>query len=516
MLLKALRQPDCYDHPVSTIELLETHISWILLTGDYAYKIKKPVDLGFVDFTTLARRRHYCYEELRLNRRLAADLYCDVVTINGNVEQPVINGSGEVLEYAVRMRQFDQQNLLVQLASRGQLHAQHCDALADIVADFHHNIEIADADSAWGSPDRVARWAQQNFEQIEPLLQNDAQRRQIRVLKDWTGRARQRLCESFAQRKQQGFIRECHGDLHLGNIALIDGHVTVFDCIEFNEELRWIDVMSEVAFLVMDLCDHRYTHLANRFLDRYLMHTGDYQGLAVLPFYLIYRALVRAKIDLLRLDQSSLEWQQVQNVLREYQSYIDLALDFAQPTRPTLFITHGLAGSGKSTLAAQLVEALGVIRIRSDVERKRLAGLRAQEHSGSELMQGIYTQESTQQTYRRVAECAGQALAAGYPVIADATFLQRWQRELFEQLAQRLGVKWRILAVQAPVAVLRERIEQRQRAHRDPSEADVAVLEAQLETLQPLSEEEIAQTVIIDSSTDRYEDIVEKIRTCDC
>ena len=512
MLLEALQQPACYDHPINDFQLLETHISWVILTGDYAYKIKKPVDFGFVDFTTLAKRRHYCYEELRLNRRLADDLYIDVVTINGSVEQPIINGTGDILEYAVKMRQFDQEHLLIHLAAHDQLNSHHCDALADIVADFHQSVGSADVTSAIGKPEQVAAWAEQNFQQIEPLLQDNEQRQQLNTLHDWTMHAQQQLYDSFVSRKKQGYIRECHGDLHLGNITLINDQVTVFDCIEFNDELRWIDVMSEIAFLVMDLHDHQYPAFAHRFLDRYLMHTGDYNGLAVLPFYLVYRALVRAKIDLLRLEQGELKPPQTQSLLREYQSYIDLALRFSQPAEPILFITHGLAGSGKSTIAAQLVEASGVIRIRSDIERKRLSGLSATADSGSGLLGGIYTPELTEKTYQHVASCAEQSIKAGYSAIADATFLQQWQREIFQKLAQRLSVKLIILSVQAPVPVLQDRIEKRQQIRQDPSEADLSVLESQLKNQQPLSDDENLQTVIIDTTKNQLDELLNNIQ----
>ena len=497
MLIGALQRPSCYEHPVDHFELLETHISWVILTGSYAYKIKKPVDFGFVDFTSLAKRRHYCYEELRLNKRLAADLYCDVVTINGPNKNPKINGAGEVLDYAVRMRQFDQQDLLINVASRNQLSSQHCDTLADIIAEFHQGAMVADKDSPFGTSDQISHWAQQNFQQIAPLLQNDQQQQQLQRLQDWTAQSQQRLSKHFQQRKEQGYIRECHGDLHLGNIALINDQVTVFDCIEFNDELRWIDVMSEIAFLVMDLYDHGYPYLARRFLDHYLMRTGHYQGLAVLTFYLIYRALVRAKIDRLRLGQSTLAAAQVQHMLREYQHYIDLALQFSQPAEPTLFITHGLAGSGKSTLAAKLVEELGAIRIRSDVERKRLVGLQASARSHSELSAGIYTQEMTEQTYQRLADCTKQILNAGYSVIADAAFLQYWQRDQFRVLAQRLEVKFTILSIQTPLAVLQERIKTRGQNGQDASEADLNVLNAQLKQQQALTVEEQAMTLVI-------------------
>ncbi len=328
----------------------------------------------------------------------------------------------------------------------------------------------------------------------------------------WTEATYQALLDQFSLRKSQGYVRECHGDLHLGNMALVNGEETIFDCIEFNEELRWIDLMNEAAFLFMDLCDREYPRFAYRFLDRYLMHTGDYGGLRVLPYYLVYRALVRAKIDLLRLDQDTLKAQQIQAVLSEYQTYIDLALQFSRPSKPTLYISHGLAGSGKSTLAGQLVEALGAIRIRSDVERKRLFGLSAHAESQSDVLAGIYTPEATRRTYQKMSELAEQTIRAGYSAIADATFLQSRQRKLFQELAEKLRINYVILSTRAPVAILRNRIERRRQTQKDPSEADLSVLESQLQNQQPLTPGENLHAVIIDTEQNGFDDAVKLIR----
>jgi aminoglycoside phosphotransferase family enzyme/predicted kinase len=520
MLIERLQNTQLYDHPVTAFEVLETHISWILLTGPYAYKLKKPVDLGFVDFTSLEKRRFYCEEELRLNRRLAPDLYLDVVAITGSTEKPAINGDRPPIEYAVKMRQFDQHGLLDKLAERDELQESHIDALAEQVAAFHRNIEVAAPHSHFGQPPQVNTWVDQNFEQMRPLLHDSEQLDQLDTLADWTRDWQQQHAERLAQRQQHGFTRECHGDMHLGNIALIDDEVTVFDCIDFNAELRWIDVMSEVAFLVMDLHDRGYPALAWRFLDRYLQHSGDYAGLAVLPYYLVYRALVRAKINLLRLQQNSdgdhpMSAARAAATLSEYRSYIELAQAFAHSPRPALLITHGLAASGKSTVASRLVAASGFIRIRSDVERKRLHDLAADMSSGSAVDAGIYTSDATQATYQCLAALAEQVLTAGYCVIIDATFLQRWQRALFEELARRRRLPLLILDVQAPYDLLRERIRARQARADDASEADLSVLQAQLQRYEALSDDEQAAAIVIDSTDVRIGNLLQAIeRRC--
>ena len=302
-LVAALVDPAVFGPGCKGVRHLETHISHVLLTGAHAYKIKKPVDLGFLDFTTLAQRKRYCEQELRLNRRLAPAIYLDVVAITGSVDRPVIGGDGPVVEYAVKMREFAQEALASRMLAAGALGAAHVDALAAEVAAFHGRVETAGEGTRFGSPDTILRVALQNFDSIRPMRDDPADRERQDALRAWTEREHALRLASFERRRADGFVRECHGDLHLNNIAVIDGEVTVFDCIEFNDELRWIDVMSEIAFTTMDLADRGRPDLAHRFVNAYLESTGDYAGLAVFPFYLVYRAMVRAKIACLRLGQ---------------------------------------------------------------------------------------------------------------------------------------------------------------------------------------------------------------------
>ena len=296
-------RPAIFGRECVRVTVLETHISYVLLTGKHAYKIKKSVNLGFLDFTTLAARRFYCEQELRLNRRLAPALYLDVVAITGTIDAPVLGGDGPVLEYAVKMHEFSQEALASQLLSRNELAAADIDVLAAKVAAFHATIEVAAPDSAFGRPDDILRIALQNFARIRPLLATPADRAELDALALWAEREHQVRQTAFHERQRGGFVRECHGDLHLGNIARIDGEITIFDCIEFNDAMRWIDVMSEVAFTVMDLQDRGRGDLGQRFLNAYLEITGDYAGLSVLRFYLAYRAMVRAMVARLRAVQ---------------------------------------------------------------------------------------------------------------------------------------------------------------------------------------------------------------------
>ena len=507
-LISAMQHPEFYDHPVERVELIQTHISWVLLTGSYAYKIKKPVDFGFLDFTTLEKRKHFCKEELRLNRRLAPDLYLAVVPITGTPEAPVISGTGTVIEYAVKMKQFDQHLLLNRQFEDGRLTATHMDQIADKIAGFHLTIEGVDKSSTLGDAATIYHPVQQNFEQLAPLIDTADAKRQLQRLKDWSEQQYNALKDELQQRKIQGFVRECHGDMHLGNIATIDDEITIFDGIEFNDEFRWIDVTSEIAFLVMDLYDQGAEAFAHRVLNRYLERTGDYAGLKLLRFYLVYRAMVRAKIASLRLTQAGLEEKERQQVMAQYQSYSNLAERFTRPETPRLYITHGLSGSGKTVLSQRLVEQIGAIRIRSDIERKRLFGLTAETDSKSGLGSNIYGHEATRKTYQQLLDLCAMILEAGYSVIVDATFLRGEDRAQFRDLAKKSGVEFMILSLEADPDTLRTRVSSRKSAGKDASEADLKVLQHQLDTQQPLSDEEMSYSkVILDAVNWPLEDI---------
>ncbi|MDZ7852983.1 MAG: AAA family ATPase [Halomonas sp.] len=498
-LIQALQDPECYGHPVNDFELHETHISWVLLTGDYAYKIKKPLDFGFLDFSTLAQRRHFCAEEVRLNRRLAPDLYLDVVPITGSTEAPRLGGEGEPFEYAIRMRQFDTAQMLDRLQEEGRLEEGHLDALADQLADFHQGLP-ATRDEALGSPARVRADAEENFEQIRPLLDDPQQREQLERLAAWTRETLERLDLQLRSRHREGHVRECHGDLHLANIVLYHGEVTVFDCIEFSDGLRWIDTSNDLAFLLMDLEHRGANELANRVLNRYLQGYGDFDCLPLLDFYKAYRATVRAKIALLTLGSSNLDAVERARLLDTYQSYIDLAERYAQPRQPYLLVTTGVSGSGKSWLSQRLSASLGLLWLRSDVERKRQFGLTplADSHARPDL--NLYSPQATRETYRRLGDLAAGALAAGYPVIVDSAALDRAQRDQMIEVASAQGVPYLLLECCAAEQQRRQRLRDRAAAGGDPSEANEAIMERQQVDARPLAEAEQAYCLRVETA----------------
>jgi aminoglycoside phosphotransferase family enzyme/predicted kinase len=501
-MLDALRDPACYPHPVQHVDIIETHISWIILTGRYAYKLKKPLHLDFLDFSSLKARRHYCEEELRLNHRLAPDIYLKVVPITGDCETPQIEGNGPAIEYAVKMREFAQANLLEAALARGALTPALLQRLAVKVAAFHAVAPSALKTSGVNTQPGVLQPALDNFKQILALNPDATESAAIERVRDWTLQEHQRLVHVFARRLAEDRVRECHGDLHLGNIVLNRDTPTPFDCIEFNPALRWIDVISEAAFLMMDLEAHGRRDLAYVFLNAYLEASGDYNGVAVLPFYLVERAMVRAKINLLRANQRGLSPEQAAHAAAVFRRYVALAASYTQHRQGAIVITHGVSGSGKTTITEPVPAVLGAVRMRSDVERKRLHGLPALAQTGAATAAGLYTADSTACVYRQLCEHARSIAGAGIAVIVDATFLKRAQRAMFRALATELGVPFTILNIAAPREVLRSRVAARAARASDASEATLTVLEHQIAMHEALSADELRRAITLDAADD--------------
>lgn len=507
--IAALMRREAYSHTTDAIELIETHISWVLLTGEYAYKIKKPVRFDFADFSSLERRRFFCMEELRLNRRFSAELYLDLVAVVGPPAQarivPLAAAADQnILDYAVQMRQFEGGACLDRIEAQTGLTAEQVDAIAESCARFHDHAEISPADSAYASLESISRFARANFDAVRGMAPSHSE--MLRRLESWTETQLQWRSADFAERKRSGAIRECHGDLHLANMTLYQGQPRFFDCIEFSAELRWIDTACEIAFTIMDFCARGRPDHGWRFANRYFELRDDLGALRTLRFYLCYRAMVRALVQALRLRQpeSEEEAAQTRTALIEY---IELADRLAHSARPMLILTCGLSGSGKSRATRELF-ASGIIRLRSDVERKRLFGLAPEESSKSETGAGIYQREASDRTYRRLLELAEFSLSEGYPTVVDATFLEEERRTPFRNLALARNIDFAILHCQASAETLRQRVHRRMQKQGVASEADLAVLESQLARGYRFTAEE--QKAVIELNT---EDEADRART---
>lgn len=468
------------------VRRVETHISWVLLDGEFAWKVKKPVRLGFLDFSALEARRHGCEEELRLNRRLAPAIYLDVVPIYGSATAPRLGGDGKPIEYALRMKQFAAGALLSERLAAGSLATTAIDRLAARLAAFHAAAPAATGETPYGAPAAILAATSK----VLAGLQAQVGARTVADLHDWCAAQGRRLRARFVARKRRGWVREGHGDLHLDNLVTLGEEVTAFDCVEFDPGLRWIDVQSDIAFLTMDLTAHGRSDLAWRFLDRWLEATGDHAGVAVLRYYAVYRALVRALVTGLR---------RAEGLASAGPDYVGTARRLAAAGDARLLITHGLSGSGKSHVAQRLLEIAGAIRLRSDVERKRLFGLHPLDASAP-VAHDIYAPAATRRTYARLRESAAAVLDAGYPVIVDAAFLRARERDAFCRLADRKGVPFTILHCHADPAVLRQRVQARSTRRDDASEADLAVLERQLRDHDALSPDEDLVCITVDTN----------------
>ncbi|MDK9558901.1 AAA family ATPase [Marinobacter sp. M216] len=510
MLVRALQNPELYDHPVNGFQVIETHISQVILTGDYAYKIKKPMNFGFLDFSTLARRKHFCEEELRLNRRLAEPLYLEVLPITGTPDQPVLGGTGEAFEYAIKMRQFGQDQLFDRLQEQGNLDPSLLTDLARQVADFHDRLPTVPDDKPLGTPEAVYAAMQENFDQIRPMIDDKDLLLQLDNLEAWTETTFERHRDLIAQRRANGLVRECHGDLHLANITRFEDKVTVFDCIEFNEPFRWIDVINDLAFLLMDLESRREQALSNLVLNTYLEYRDDFDALPLLPLYKAYRAMVRAKIALFTMGNPSLSDAEKAGLMQRYRDYAQLAEDYSAIPNPYLLATTGLSASGKSCVCSAMAGELGLIRLRSDVERKRIHGLAPLANSKSPTRGNLYTPEATEKTYRRLADVAGNLLAAGLPVVIDAACLKEQERSLFAKVAEEQAVPFALLHCEAPEELRREWIRKRTN---DASEATEELLDEQQSWFEPLTTEERSHTIHLHTDQEHVaEAVADRIR----
>lgn len=491
--LAALMEPSAYPHPVAGVTLVETHISWILLTGEVAYKIKRPVCFPFLDLRCLERRAFFCKEELRLNRRFAPQLYedvCPIVLVDGAAR---IDGPEEPVEYAVKMCQFARDDELDNLLTEARIAPEELAAFGRQLAAIHRDLPMAAPPAAWGDPQLVHEAICRNFEEcVQASTVFDAASA-VRSLRPQLDRCLQALSPWMFDRCEDGRIRECHGDLHAANIVRLESKLVAFDCLEFEPSFRWIDVADEVAFLLADLDARGYPRHEQAFLGGYLRQSGDYQACRLLPLYKAHRALVRAKVGALGLRSGNAAGAASadDSRLRAFRAYLDCATRMlGGKSSPALILMSGVSGSGKTWLAERLAPDLGAVHLRSDIERKRLAGVDDRARTGSALGEGMYSKDFTGRVYASLATAVDDILSGGYSAIVDATFFRREDRDAFRKLATHLGAPACLIYCHASHEVLRSRIAERDREGRDASEADAPVLEWQRQHWEPVAAEE--------------------------
>ncbi|MEM8665986.1 MAG: AAA family ATPase [Planctomycetota bacterium] len=469
----------------------ETHISWVFLAGDVAYKIKKPIQTGFLDYSTLAKRHRFCQEEIRLDSRYTEDLYIAVVPVTLTQGRVCMEGSGKPIEYAVKMRRFPEDALLSRRLDLGLLSSAALHRLSEEIAQFH---QLADCWKNDGDMNRVQFATPSIIERDFVDCLNDlgqgvvaSDSIECQTLSEWATQFLAGHRDMFDDRRHDGYIRECHGDLHLGNVVQLGERLVPFDGIEFNEHFRWIDVLNDVAFLVMDFVSRGHTDFAFQFLNRYLERTGDYKALPLLRWYLVYRSLVRAKVAAICASQHPSDDAEPRY---DCLDHLSLAVQFTRPETPCLWIMHGLSGSGKTTASEMYIREKGAIRVRSDLERKRMFQLEPTHRPTGRLRARMYEDAATDQTYERLRDSARSILDGGFSCIVDATFLKQKHRESFHELAGETSAHWAIVDCRLDEETLRRRIIDRASAGYDASDADIDVLNRQIATQEPLTVDE--------------------------
>lgn len=504
-IIQAMLQPEFYPHPVTTpIELIQTHVSYICLTGDFAYKVKKPVNYGFLDFSTLALREHFCHEEIRLNQRGAAGIYLEVLAIaqvNGKFQ---LSDQGEIVEYTVKMKQFPSGTLFTDLFDQGKLTETLLQQLAQELVNFHRQGAITDHIRSFGEVAQIRQAIDENYEQTVAYIGGPQTQQQFDETRQYTDRLFAEKSALFASRVAHDWIRECHGDVHLRNIALSDDQILLFDCIEFNEPFRFVDVMFDIAYIVMDLDARDRPDLSNVFLNAYIELMGDWEGLQVLPLYLSRQSYVRAKVMSFLLGDPTIPEAVKTESAKTAERYYRLAWEYtrsplgqaSEKFGGQLWVMAGLSGSGKSTVARLLARQTGAILIRSDAVRKHLAGVPLDQRGNADL----YTAEMTAKTYQRLLDLGLTLAQQGYPVILDAKYDRQSLRQAVIDGVETTGdrpIRLQILHCDAPLAMRQQWL--RDRRH-DVSDATADLLPQQ--EMEPFTPAEKTLVKFFDTTQD--------------
>lgn len=517
-ILKSLMKPDAYSEAVTCVKLIQTHVSYILLTDQHAYKIKKPVDFGFLNFSTIDRRRFYCNEEVRLNRRLCPDIYEGVIELRETSNGAAFHGSGAIIDYAVKMKRLPAERMLNVLVESGDINAATMRDVSRVVAEFHRTAPTSAAVAEYGRPDRIMYNWQENFEQMVPFEDTILPAREREFIRSWVTTFAAEHENSFQQRVDDGFIRECDGDIHLENICLDNGAIHIFDCIEFNERFRCCDTAADIAFLLMDLDFHGRHDLSNDVIDEYVSVTGDIGAADLIDFYKIYRAFVRGKVESLRWNDSGIKEDEQATAKSRAIRYFRLVRGYIErrSLKQALYITCGLMGTGKSTLTAQLAFELGVASYSSDLIRKQMAGVAADQYIGAAFNEGLYNRQTHKATYAELLNKGKQQLVTGKSVIIDACFTHRDQRSIFALLARDLNVQFIILHVVCSDATNKQRLLEREAGGSSVSDGRLELLADQTAGFEPPEE---AEGIVIklsgtDSPTTMINEIYKRLETC--
>lgn len=488
-ILKSLMKPEAYPVPTRTVEMLQTHVSWIFLTETHAFKLKKPVNFGFLDFSTVDRRRFYCDEELRLNRRLCPDIYEAVVELRETLTGAAFHGNGQIIDHAVMMKRLPADRMLDRLVEAGETSVADMQRVAGTVSSFHAGAGQSAYISEFGSIEKILYNWRENFDQLIAFETTTLPPSNRETISSWAVSFTENNADLFRLRQEQGFIRECDGDLHLENICLTEDKVYIFDCIEFNERFRYCDTASDLAFLLMDLDYNGRSDLAAALLLSYQDASGDQRLPELIDYYKIYRAVVRGKVESFRHNDIGIPPDIRALAQKRAVRYFRLARGYIERLRLglTLFITCGTMGCGKSTLAAQLAFELGIKVCSSDITRKKSAGMPPDAAAPAAYGQGLYSEAVSRKTYQALARAAECELAAGRSVIVDASFKNAAVRDEFARLASRHQAEFVILKISCDRDEQARRLIERSKSSVSVSDGRLDLLELQAAEFTPPS-----------------------------
>jgi hypothetical protein len=496
-LAQALLNPKAYPDSTQKVELVQTQMSFVFLTDDYVYKVKKPVNLGYLDYTTLDKRQFYCQREVELNQRLCPDVYLGVVPITRHKGHISIEGQGKVIEYAVKMRRLPQEAMMDALLAKDKVSPQMIIKVAEKVAEFHQKAETNANITFFGDLPTITENTEENFTQTEKYISRTISRKKYEHIQTYTRHFIRENASLFQKRMAEGRIRDCHGDLHAAHICFANG-ICIYDCIEFNERFRYCDVAAEVAFLAMDLDHYGRADLSRHFVNTYVARSQDKELMVLLNFYKCYRAYVRGKVESFKLDDPHISPREKREIQEIATSYFDLANAYTR-IKPILFITTGLVGSGKTTLAQALAKRLGLVVIASDVTRKQLAGIPVTEHRFEEFNSGIYSPEFSRLTYEKMFTEAKPILSEGTSVILDASFIKSSERLKAKSLAEETKADFFIVECTLDEESTRQRLAQRLEQG-SVSDGRWEIFEPQKRQFDPVTEVPAGNHIVVDTS----------------
>jgi aminoglycoside phosphotransferase family enzyme/predicted kinase len=509
MLFDYLKKPGFYGPGVTSVQLLQTHISYVALTGTYAYKVKKPVNFGFLDFSTLDKRKYFCEEELRLNKRLSPEIYLDVLPITRTDSALELNGSGPIVDYALKMKEFPQEQIMTNMLKRGAITEETIDQLCKRLIEFYSTQQPTEDVTKFGEMLAVKQNIDENFEQTKPMIDITVPRDTFQYISEAATRFFEKKKDVFKRRMKDGRILDCHGDLHSGNIVVTDHEIQIFDCIEFNERFRYIDVASDIAFLAMDLDYQNCPYLSSHLIQDYIEQSGDKGIHGVLNFYKSYRAYVRGKVHGFQLNDPHISLEVKQEIVHHAKKYFDLSKyytelfsrDLRAPT-PLLLVVSGLTGTGKSTVAQKLAVDYHAQQINTDVVRKQHASIQQYERHHDDFHTGLYSPANIDKTYERVIDLAATHLRKKENVVLDATFQKRSYRENARTVAKKHHATLVFIHCTCPDEIVKRRLEERLKK-KSVSDGRWEIYREQKKTFEPFSSDEPFLT--LDTSNETYE-----------